>query len=120
MRAGFQYAHFQLNNATLNYILPSYLYRATPLTANVADPLGLTRGSELFWGAAFPGGGAPHPGAVSYVRAIVAENAAWDWKTFADYLDRVDQRWRVTEPTAADRSARRRNALSGSSLNLRK
>jgi len=47
LRAGFQYAHFQLNNATLNYILPSYLYRATPLTADVANPVGLSRGSEF-------------------------------------------------------------------------
>ncbi|MCC6588099.1 MAG: carboxypeptidase regulatory-like domain-containing protein [Bryobacterales bacterium] len=46
-RAGFQYAHYQLNNATLNYILPSYGLRATPLTADVSNPVGITRGSEF-------------------------------------------------------------------------
>ncbi|MFN7925423.1 MAG: carboxypeptidase-like regulatory domain-containing protein [Bryobacteraceae bacterium] len=47
LRMGFQYAHFQLNNATLNFLLPSYALRATPLTANVSDPNGLQRGSEF-------------------------------------------------------------------------
>lgn len=47
LRAGFQYSHYQLNNATLNYILPSFLYRATPLTADVTNPNGTSRGSEF-------------------------------------------------------------------------
>jgi len=47
LRMGFQYAHFQLNNATLNFLLPSYGLRATPLTADVANPVGVTRGSEF-------------------------------------------------------------------------
>ena len=47
LRMGFQYAHYQLNNATLNYILPSYTYRATPLTADVTNPVGVSRGSEF-------------------------------------------------------------------------
>src|SRR5262249_8563835 len=46
LRMGFQYSHYQLNNATLTYILPSYTYRATPLTADVANPAGISRGSE--------------------------------------------------------------------------
>lgn len=46
-RMGFQYAHYQLNNATLNFILPSYTYRATPLTADVSNPTGASRGSEF-------------------------------------------------------------------------
>ncbi|MEO7649678.1 MAG: carboxypeptidase regulatory-like domain-containing protein [Bryobacteraceae bacterium] len=47
LRIGFQYAHFQLNNATLNFILPSYGLRATPLTADVTNPVGIGRGSEF-------------------------------------------------------------------------
>ena len=47
LRIGFQYAHYQLNNATLNFILPSYGLRATPLTADVANPVGVSRGSEF-------------------------------------------------------------------------
>lgn len=47
IRAGFQFAHFELNNATLNFLLPSYGLRATPLTANVGDPTGINRGSEF-------------------------------------------------------------------------
>ncbi len=47
LRMGFQYAHFQLNNATLNFLLPSYALRATALTADVGNPVGLTRGSEF-------------------------------------------------------------------------
>ncbi|MBM3740974.1 MAG: carboxypeptidase regulatory-like domain-containing protein, partial [Acidobacteria bacterium] len=47
LRAGFQLANFELNNATLNFLLPSYGLRATPLTANVSDPSGINRGSEF-------------------------------------------------------------------------
>lgn len=46
-RMGFQWNHFQLNNATLNFILPSYGLRATPLTADVTNPTGIGRGSEF-------------------------------------------------------------------------
>jgi hypothetical protein len=47
LRVGLQLTRFQLNNATLNYILPSYNYRATPLTADVTNPNGVSRGSEF-------------------------------------------------------------------------
>ncbi len=47
LRMGFQLTRFQLNNATLNYLLPSYNYRATPLTADVTNPNGVNRGSEF-------------------------------------------------------------------------
>jgi hypothetical protein len=47
LRVGFQFANFELNNATLNFLLPSYGLRATPLTANVGDPTGINRGSEF-------------------------------------------------------------------------
>ncbi|HZT31180.1 MAG TPA: TonB-dependent receptor [Bryobacteraceae bacterium] len=47
LRMGMQITRFQLNNATLNYILPSYTYRATPLTADVTNPNGISRGSEF-------------------------------------------------------------------------
>ena len=47
LRMGLQYTRYQLNNATLNYILPQYIYRATPLTADVTNPVGNSRGSEF-------------------------------------------------------------------------
>ena len=47
LRMGFQFTRYQLNNATLNYILPQYIYRATPLTADVTNPAGRLRGSEF-------------------------------------------------------------------------
>jgi len=47
LRMGLQFTRYQLNNATLNYILPQYIYRATPLTADVTNPVGNSRGSEF-------------------------------------------------------------------------
>ncbi len=47
LRAGFQVTRFQLNNGTLNYILPSYGYVTTPYTANVTSPTGANAGSQF-------------------------------------------------------------------------
>ncbi len=47
IRIGFQLTRFQLNNGTLNYILPSYGYVTTPYTANVTDPTGINAGSQF-------------------------------------------------------------------------
>jgi len=46
-RMGAQWNHFQLNNATLNFLLPSYSLRSTPLTADVGSPVGVGRGSRF-------------------------------------------------------------------------
>jgi hypothetical protein len=46
-RLGVQFTRFQLNNGTLNYILPSYGYVSTPYTANVANPTGADAGSQF-------------------------------------------------------------------------
>ena len=46
-RMGFQFTQFQLNNATLNAILPSYGYVTTPYTANVSNPTGVNSGSQF-------------------------------------------------------------------------
>jgi feruloyl esterase len=51
-----------------------------PVTGALLNP-GLQRGSELSWGGAFPGG-LPHPASISYFKWLVAEDAAWDWKSF--------------------------------------
>lgn len=47
LRMGFQFARFQLNNATLNYILPSYGFTTTPYSASVSDPTGVNGGSQF-------------------------------------------------------------------------
>jgi hypothetical protein len=46
-RAGFQFTRFQLNNGTLNYILPSYGHVTTPYTADVTSPTGVNSGSQF-------------------------------------------------------------------------
>lgn len=46
-RVGFQLTRFQLNNATLNFILPSYGYTSTPLTADVTNATGIGSGSQF-------------------------------------------------------------------------
>jgi hypothetical protein len=47
LRMGFQVTRFQLNNGTLNYILPSYGYTSTPYTADVTNPTGINAGSQF-------------------------------------------------------------------------
>ena len=47
LRMGFQVTRFQLNNGTLNYILPSYGYVSTPYTADVTNPTGVNAGSQF-------------------------------------------------------------------------
>jgi feruloyl esterase len=50
---------------------------------------GSERGSEVFWATLIPGS-SPHPVSISYLRYLIFEDPAWDWKTFdlgrtADY-----------------------------------
>ena len=51
-----------------------------PVTGVLLNP-GLERGSESGWRGAFTGG-SPHPASISYFRWLVAEDAAWAWKSF--------------------------------------
>ena len=44
---GFQFAHYQLNNASLIAYIPSYSLRATPYTADVGNPMGIGAGSAF-------------------------------------------------------------------------
>ncbi|MCE5309095.1 MAG: carboxypeptidase-like regulatory domain-containing protein [Acidobacteriales bacterium] len=47
LRMGVQIYRFQLNNATLNYILPTFNVYSTPYTADVTNPTGAGAGSQF-------------------------------------------------------------------------
>jgi len=51
-----------------------------PATGTQLFP-GSERGSEAFWANLIPES-SPHPVSVSYLRYLVFEDLAWDWKTF--------------------------------------
>jgi feruloyl esterase len=84
------------NQVSDDCLMPTQVEAARRTYAGLKDPMtgmqlnpGLERGSEIAWANAFPEA-IPHPAAISYVRYLVIEDAAWDWKTFdfrrpADY-----------------------------------
>jgi pimeloyl-ACP methyl ester carboxylesterase len=70
-----------------------------PITGQVLSE-GLAKGSELSWGQPFQA--TPRPPNLSYMRYLVFQDPAWDWRTFdfsrAADRDAVTQRQRVIAP----------------------
>jgi hypothetical protein len=101
LRMGFQYAHYQLNNATLNYILPSYSLRATPLTADVTNPTGASRGSEFadfLVGLSHNNQVTSGSGQVYLRRNIVAPWFEDTWRATRDLTVTLGLRWDFISP----------------------
>jgi len=101
MRMGFQWNHYQLNNATLNFILPSFGLRATPLTAHVANPVGIERGSEFadfLLGISHVNQVTSGSGQVYLRREIVAPWFEDTWRITPDLTLTLGLRWDFISP----------------------
>ncbi|MFN0170144.1 MAG: carboxypeptidase regulatory-like domain-containing protein [Bryobacteraceae bacterium] len=101
LKIGIQYNTYQLNNATLNFILPSYGLRATPLTADVNNPVGLSRGSEFadfMLGISHVNQVTSGSGQVYLRRKIVAPWFEDTWRVNRDLTVTLGLRWDYISP----------------------